>query len=142
MIHSLPRNSRNREQSVINRKYDVPPQAVVEFARNLYSFLAKKFGGDTTLNELRIMNQIILCHIKGRCCSVTALHKATGIPIPTVSRSVAHLQYSGYLTDRRDPSDGRKRIISIDSRAFEQTSGDIDDMIQWINDFREHGLPN
>ncbi len=125
-----------------NEPHDVTSQAVVEFARNLYSLLAEKFGGDTTLNELRVMNQIILCHIKGRRCGVTALHKVTGIPIPTVSRAVAHLQYSGYLTDRRDPRDGRKRIISIDSRAFEQTSGEIDDMIQWINDFREHGLSN
>ncbi len=124
-----------------NEPHDVTSQVVVKFARNLYSLLAEKFGGDTTLNELRVMNQIILCHIKGRNCSVTALHKVTGIPIPTVSRAVAHLQYSGYVTDRRDPNDGRKRIISIDFRAFEQTSGEIDDMIQWINDFREHGLP-
>ena len=125
-----------------NEPHDVTSQAVVEFARNLYRLLAENFGGDTTLNELRVMNQIILCHIKGRHCSVTALHKVTGIPIPTVSRAVAHLQYSGYVTDRRDPHDGRKRIISIDSRAFEKTSGEIDGMIQWINDFREHGLSN
>jgi len=52
-----------------NKPRDVTPQAVVEFARNLYSLLAEKFGGDTTLNELRVMNQIILCHIKGRRCS-------------------------------------------------------------------------
>ena len=113
---------------------------MVKFARNLYLFLAKKFGGDTTLNELRVMNQIILCHFKDRCCSVTALHKVTGIPIPTVSRVVAHLQYSGYLSDRRDPDDGRKRIISLDSRAVAQMGVQIDEMIQWANDFREHGL--
>ena len=47
-----------------NKPHDVTPQAVVEFARNLYSLLAEKFGGDTTLNELRVMNQIILCHIR------------------------------------------------------------------------------
>ena len=125
-----------------NEPHDVASQAVFEFARNLYRLLAEKFGGDTTLNELRVMNQIILCHIKDRCCSVTALHKVTGIPIPTVSRAVANLRYSGYLSERRDPDDGRKRIISLDSRAFEQTSAEIDEMIQWINDFREHGLSN
>ena len=123
-----------------NKPHDVTPEAMVKFARNLYLFLAKKFGGDTTLNELRVMNQIILCHFKGRCCSVTALHKVTGIPIPTVSRVVAHLQYSGYLSDRRDPDDGRKRIISLDSQAVAQMGVQIDEMIQWANDFREHGL--
>ncbi len=124
-----------------NTPHDVTSQAVVEFARNLYLLLAEKFGGDTTLNELRVMNQIILCHAKGRCCSVTALHKVTGIPIPTVSRAVAHLQYSGYLSERRDPDDGRKRIISLDSRAVAQMSVEIDEMIQWVNNFRERGLP-
>ena len=123
-----------------NKPHDVSSPTLVEYARSLYSLLAEKFGSDTTLNELRVMNQIILCHSKGRRCSVTTLHKVTGIPISTVSRAVAHLRYSGYLTDRRDPRDGRKRIISIDSRAFEQTSGEIDEMIEWINDFREHGL--
>ena len=123
-----------------NKPHDVTSEAVVDFTRNLYVFLAKKFGGDTTLNELRVMNQIILCHFKGRCCSVTALHNVTGIPIPTVSRVVAHLQYNGYLSDRRDPDDGRKRIISLDSRAVAQMGVEIDEMIQWANDFREHGL--
>ncbi len=126
---------------MINKKHDVPSQAVVEFARNLYLLLAEKFGGDTTLNELRVMNQIILCHVKGRCCSVTALHKVTGIPIPTVSRVVAHLQDSGYLADRQDPDDGRKRIISLSPPAADQISIDIDEMTQWIDDFREYGLP-
>ncbi len=125
-----------------NEPHDVTSQAVVGFTRSLYLLLAEKFGGDTTLNELRVLNQIILCHIKGRCCSVTALHKVTGIPIPTVSRAVAHLHHGGYLSEQPDPHDGRKRIISIDSRAFEQASGEIDDMIQWINDFREYGLSN
>ncbi len=124
-----------------NKPHDVTSQAVVEFTRNLYRLLAEKFGGDTTLNELRVMNQIIFCHFKGRRCTVTALHKVTGIPIPTVSRAVAHLHYSGYLSDQRDPDDGRKRIISLDSCAAEQTSIDIDGMIKWINDYHERGLP-
>lgn len=124
-----------------NKPHDVTPQALVKFTRNLYLLLAEKFGGDTTLNELRVMNQIILCHVKGRCCSVTALHKVTGIPIPTVSRVVAHLQYSGYLADRRDPDDGRKRIISLSPPAADQISIDVDEMIQWIENFHEYGLP-
>ena len=119
---------------------DVTPMVVVEFTRIFLAVLAEKNGGDATLNELRVMNQIILCHIKGRCCSVTALHKVTGIPIPTVSRVVAHLQYSGYLSDRRDPDDGRKRIISLDPESLGKTTGEIDDFVQWIKDFRKHGL--
>ncbi len=126
---------------MFNRPHDVTAQAVVEFSRNLLSELAEKYGGGCTLNELRVMNQIIRCSLEGRTCCVTALHKVTGIPIPTVSRSVANLQNDGWLSDRRDPTDGRKRIISLGPRSLELTLDDIDGRVRWINDFREHGLP-
>ncbi len=125
---------------MFNKPHDVTAKAVVEFTRNLCRTAAEKYGGESTLNELRVMNQIIRCHLEGMTCSVTALHKVTGIPIPTVSRSVAHLQSNGWLSDRRDPTDGRKRIISLGPRSREQACTDITEAIQWINDFREHGL--
>ncbi len=121
--------------------HDVTPQVVVEFSRNLLRQLAAKYGGDCTLNELRVMNQILRCSLQGKSCSVTALHKVTGIPMPTVSRSVAHLQNDGWLSERPDPDDGRKRLISLGPRSLALTWNDINERIQWINDFRDHGLP-
>ena len=80
---------------------DLMSQAVIEFARNGLKILSGKYGGDCTLNEARVMVQIIHCHLDGRTCSVTGLHKATGIPIPTVSRAVANLQSEGwFLNDK------------------------------------------
>ncbi len=125
---------------MLNKPHDVTAKAVVEFTRDLCRTAAEKYGGESTLNELRVMNQIIRCHLEGMTCSVTALHKVTGIPIPTVSRSVANLQREGWLSDRRDPTDGRKRIISLGPRSREQACDDIKKSIQWINNFREHGL--
>ena len=121
--------------------HDVTPQVVIEFSRNLLRQLAEKYGGDCTLNELRVMNQILRCSLQGKSCSVTALHKVTGIPMPTVSRSVAHLQNDGWLSERPDPDDGRKRLISLGPRSLALTWNDINERIQWINDFRDHGLP-
>ena len=120
--------------------HDVTAQVVVEFSRNLLRQLAEKYGGDCTLNELRVMNQILRCSLQGRPCSVTALHKVTGIPMPTVSRSVAHLQSEGWLSERPDPDDGRRRIISLGPRSLELTWNDINERVKWINDFRGHGL--
>ncbi len=125
---------------MFNEVHDVTAQAVVEFARNGLKTLAEKYGGDCTLNEARVMIQIIRCHLEGRTCSVTALHKATGIPIPTVSRAVANLQSDGWLSEQRDPTDGRRRLITFGPRSLEQTPTDLTEAIQWINDFREHGL--
>jgi DNA-binding MarR family transcriptional regulator len=103
--------------------------------------MAEKYGGDCTLNELRVMNQIVYWSLEGRTCCVTDLHKETGIPMPTVSRAVANLQINGWLSDKRDLADGRKRIISLSPSAQEQTSREIREAIQWFNDFRKHGLP-
>ncbi|NCF14828.1 MAG: MarR family transcriptional regulator [Gammaproteobacteria bacterium] len=124
-----------------NKMDDMMAQAVIEFARNGLKILSEKYGGDCTLNEARVMVQIIHCHLDGRTCSVTGLHKATGIPIPTVSRAVANLQREGWLSERQDPSDGRKRIISFGPRSEESTPDDIGRSVQWIKDFRKNGLP-
>ncbi len=125
---------------MIDETHEVTAQAVVEFSRNELKNLAEKYGGDCTLNEARVMMQIIRCHLEGRTCSVTALHKATGIPIPTVSRAVANLQSDGWLSEQQDPTDGRRRLISFGRRSLQQTPTDLTEAIQWINDFREHGL--
>ena len=128
------------QQNMSDKPHDVTAPAIVEFTRNLFRMLAARHGRNSTLNELRIMNQVILCRLKGRSCCVTALHKVTGIPVPTVSRAVANLQSDGWLSDRQDPADGRKRIIFLSPRSLELTSDDINGAIRWINDFREHGL--
>ena len=126
---------------MVNKLHDITAKAGVEFTRYLLRHLAEKYGGDSTLNELRVMNQIMCCHLEGRYCTVTALHKVTSIPIPTVSRAVANLQGDGWLSERRDPTDGRKRLITLGPRSLQRTSDDIDRGIRWINDFLEQGLP-
>ncbi len=122
------------------KPHDVTAPAVVEFTRYLLKTLAEKHGGDCTLNQLRVMNQIIRCNLDGGTCSVTALHSVTDIPIPTVSRAVANLRRDGLLSERRDPVDGRRRIISLGPRILKQTRKDLDRATRWLNDFRDHGL--
>ena len=124
-----------------NKPHDVTPQVVVEFARNGLEILAEKYGGDCTLNEARVMIQIIRCQLEGRTCSVTALHKVTGISMPTVSRAVTNLRINGWLSEHRDPTDGRRRLISFGPRSLQKTPDDIERSIRWINDFCKHGLP-
>ena len=125
---------------MINTQQEESAQAVLEFGRNLLTELSGKFGGACTLNEVRVMCQINSCSLEGRTCTVTALHKVTGIPIPTVSRSVANLQSKGWLSSRPDPDDGRKKVISLGPRTLKEARKDIDRAARWINDFREHDL--
>ena len=125
---------------MITSPREVTPQVVVEFGRRQLRLLSEKYGGDCTLNEMRVMNQVIRCSLEGQNCCVTALHKVTGIPIPTVSRSVNNLVTDGWLADRPDPADGRKRIITLGPRSAELTGDAINEAVQWINNWREHGL--
>ena len=122
------------------KPHDVTAPDVLEFTRNLLRTLAEKHGGACTLNQLRVMNQIIRCNLDGRTCSVTALHRVTGIPIPTVSRAVANLRHDGWLSERPDATDGRRRIISLGPRTLKAARKDIDRATGWINDFRENDL--
>ena len=124
-----------------NNPHEVTAHVVVEYAKNLFRMLTEKYGGASTLNELRVINQVILCHSKGRSCSVTALYKATGIPKSTVSRIVTNLQRDGWVSDRPDRTDRRKRIISLGPSSLDRTTEDINKAVQWINDFRDRGLP-
>jgi DNA-binding MarR family transcriptional regulator len=103
--------------------------------------MAEKYGGECTINEVRVMNQIICCHLQETYCCVTSLHKETGIPMPTVSRCVIKLQAEGWLSEKRDPDDGRKRIISLGPRSLNETLDDVSRSIRWLNNFRNHGLP-
>ncbi len=125
---------------MVDSIHDVTPQAVIQFTRDLFISLVGNFGSDCTLNELRVINQITRCSLEGRTCSVTALHKITGIPLSSVSRAVTKFQNKRWLSETRDPADGRKRIISLEPRSLEKTRDDIDRSIGWINNFRENGL--
>jgi DNA-binding MarR family transcriptional regulator len=72
---------------------------------------------------------------------VTSLHKLTGIPIPTVSRSIAKLHADGWLSEKPDPDDGRKRIISLGPRSLNETLDGVSRSVRWLNNLRNHGLP-
>jgi DNA-binding MarR family transcriptional regulator len=125
-----------------DQPHDVSAKAVAQFNRFVFKRMAEKYGGECTLNEVRVMNQIICCSLDGRTCGVTALHKATGIPIPTVSRAVTNLQSEGWLAERQHPTDGRKRVITLGPRSTTETWNDIKKLISLISDFPEHGLSN
>jgi DNA-binding MarR family transcriptional regulator len=118
-----------------DKPHESGAQAVVELSRKLLGELAEKYGGDCTLNELRVINQVVSCSVSGRTCCVTDLHKVTGIPVPTVSRAVANLQNDGWLSDQPDPTDGRKRIISLGPRSLKRTPGEVDRWVKRIDEF-------
>lgn len=50
---------------------------LIRFASLLFNKMSNKYGGDTTLNELVIMNYGFVCHVRGediRCLSTKLSH--------------------------------------------------------------------
>lgn len=116
-------------------------EVVVEFVRQLLEALTRVRAGETTVNELRIVNQLIICHLHGFDCTVTSLHRKTRIPMPTVSRIITQLQGKGWICDTPDPNDGRRRIIKLKPNALETMTIDFEAMAEWLNSFSQRGLP-
>ena len=116
-------------------------EAVVFFIRQLLEELVRVRAGETTVNELRVVNQMIICHLHGGSCTVTGLHRQTNIPMPTVSRIVTQLQFKGWVCDEQDPDDGRKRIIRLKPEAFDTMTIDFEAMAEWLNSFGKRREP-
>ncbi len=55
---------------------------LIRFASLLFNKMSNKYGADTTLNELVIMNYGFVCHVRGEDIRVTKT--ATDLGIPTV----------------------------------------------------------
>jgi DNA-binding MarR family transcriptional regulator len=117
-------------------------EVVAEFIRQILNNLSQVRAGETTVNELRIINQLVNCFMHGHHCTVTSLHRRTRIPLPTVSRIVAQLHGKGWIFDEQDPYDGRKRIIRLRPEAMETMALDFTALADWLNEYSERGLPD
>ena len=110
----------------------ITERTITEFSRLLFAKMANKYGGDCTLNELRVMNAAYFFSFNGGQCTPTQIAKETGIPKSTVSRSLASLFEKGWLQDEKDPEDRRRRIITLSDMAMERRTTDWQEAIDWL----------
>lgn len=97
-------NSRNRDND----------RLVMEFTADILGLLSRHFGGDTTLNHLRVGNYIgIQTLFYGRPTNNKEIANATGISPSTVSRTVTEFIARGYVREQRHDDDGRINLVSI-----------------------------
>ena len=76
--------------------------------------LAKHFGGETTLNHLRIGSYIGLKSMyQGTTTSNKDISETLGISRPTVSRIVHEFIERKWVRERPHPEDGRRRMLEI-----------------------------
>jgi len=109
---------------------------ITEFSALLFRKMSEKYGGETTLNELRVMNQVWRCHLRcSKCdCGPTALSEMTGIPKSTVSRTVFNLIQAGWLVEERHPNDRRRNIVRPGPRSTARIEADWRECIEWLEE--------
>ncbi len=110
----------------------ITEKTIAEFSRHLFERVARKYGGDCTINELRVMNAAAWYSHNDGQCTPTLLAQSTGIPKSTVSRSLASLIDKGWLTDEQDPEDRRRRIIRLSEKSLQSDTADFNDAVGWL----------
>ncbi|MCK6372088.1 MAG: MarR family transcriptional regulator [Gammaproteobacteria bacterium] len=76
--------------------------------------MSRIFGGDATLNQLRIGNYVgIRSELQGCETSNSEIAEALDIPRSTVSRIITNFIEAGMLVEETNQADGRRRILRI-----------------------------
>lgn len=85
-----------------------------EFVYRSMNLLAEFYGGETTLNQIRVAQYV---NWQSTCLGHPTMHQeicaALDMPASTVTRAIAKFIDLGWLIEKTDPNDGRKRINLI-----------------------------
>lgn len=104
---------------------------LIRFASLLFSTMASKYGGSTTLNELLMLNYGFVCHAMGKELNVTAASKDLEMPKSTVSRLLTEMRAKGFVKERQHPTDRRKRIFHLADPYLDRGNADIQHLLDW-----------
>ena len=97
---------------------------ITTFTRWFFAHLAEKYGGDVTLNELRVINRIYSESFTTRAAHVTTLAASLNMPMSTVARAVGNLITKGWLIESTNGDDGRVRDIYLSDYAKNRRMAD------------------
>jgi DNA-binding MarR family transcriptional regulator len=97
----------------------------------LFSRMADKYGGTTTLNELKMLNYGFVRFAQGKDISVTRAAQDLEMPKSTVSRILTDMRAKGFVTEEIHPSDGRRRVFRLAEQYLEVGDADITKFLDW-----------
>ncbi|MCU7871755.1 MAG: MarR family winged helix-turn-helix transcriptional regulator [Candidatus Thiodiazotropha sp. (ex Lucinoma borealis)] len=112
----------------------ITPLDSVEYGAELTRLFSEKYGGQTTVNQLRVIHSVLTCLFRNgpdHRCTTKWIHDDTGIPLSTISRAVAGLVENGWLAEVPHPEDGRSRIVGLGPKS-DRTPADIRFLGDWM----------
>ena len=81
--------------------------------------VASNFGGEATVNEIRVMNCVSRSHMIDKDIGVSFISGELGIPKSTVSRAVLNLRAGGWIREEISCLDGRKRLLRLTEKLLD-----------------------
>lgn len=110
---------------------DIARRNLIKFASLLFSMMADKYGGSTTLNELLMLNYGFVCQATGRELNVTGAASDLQIPKSTASRLLTEMRAKGFVTEHQHPTDRRRRIFHLAEDYLDRGNDDIRNLLCW-----------
>lgn len=107
------------------------------FTFKLFEKMSMKYGGETTINELRVMNCAYYYHFADKVCYQKTMVKQLGITKSTVSRSVFNLVKKGWLVEVLEEDDRRLHRLCLGEQALCRAESDWQESIDWWEDAME-----
>jgi len=104
---------------------------LVRLAALLFTMMANKYGGTTTLNELVMLNYGFVCHAKGKEICVTQAANDLNIPKSTISRILTGMRAKGFVNEFDHPTDRRRRIFKLTDRYLARGHADMATLLDW-----------
>jgi DNA-binding MarR family transcriptional regulator len=94
----------------------------------MFTIIAGNLSGDLTLNQIRVLQFINLCwrHRSVASTGHTEMCSALQMPSATVSRAVAKFIEAGWVGEKADPADGRRRLVVSTGHFREVNPDDLD----------------
>ena len=85
-----------------------------DFLQRYLGLMAQHIPGDTTLNQIRILQYIDLrsANDRGHACN-TEICAALRMSAATVTRAISSFIEEGFISEEEDPQDGRRRFVMM-----------------------------
>lgn len=107
---------------------------LIRFAELLFSMMTEKYGGNTTLNELLMLNYGFVCQSQGTDICVTRASVDLNMPKSTVSRILTGMRAKGFVREFQHPTDRRRRIFKLHEHHVQRGNADIERLLSWCAD--------
>jgi len=101
------------------------------FSMEYFTLLADYVPGDTTLNQLRILEYISLSCLDDRSGTThTEICQALDMNKTTVTRTIARFVAAGVISQESSPADGRQRLVTMSPTYFRK--GTLDEKVRLL----------